>query len=821
MKKISLFFVAIFILFLLPISVSAASHGNNIQSKNCPLKPGNFYTYETTKSVWQVVPSDDGSCTKRALKSSKVYFTYENSWDAVKTVSADKINSIKDDPLGFLPWGPKYNPKGGALVKTLNDEKVYLLLNGKKYWITDENKFQELNYKWSWIEDVNSKLLDKFESEGQIDFTDHHPVGSLIKDPRSSRVYQLENKQGQIVKRHIEDSQVFNKLDYRFDRVVMADKNETYPTGTPITMSNYKEIMKNETESMSKKSTKRDSGKNLKNSFGKKPTTTEQRVTSTAKLYPARKDGKWGYIGKSGDWKIKPKFNYAKPFFQGRATVNILPSTTFDNKDSKWGIINKKGNFVVKPSYYSTSASAVPSSPIGHYSQGLAPVNASRTFGSYKKATSAEKTFYFDRSGKKKLADKFQKIGQFSDGLAPFVSKENSKIGYINKRGEVVIEPQYDEGLLYSDGLVPVRPEGKTFGGWKFINKQGKVVLEGPYREANSFHNGLALVEENDEMKYIGTKGNTVFKVDSFGSNTSFREDVAIVTKSKSDFEDYKAIVNKKGKVISNLSDLGKNICAAEPFHHGLAQIIISQDGSCITSSNRPTSEGMLDAVSLRSNTNSLYAYVDKKGNVVYEEKPSSANKVMNSVPKEERKKVKQLFTNSKKAVENENWKEYLKKYTEKGRTNLLKKYYTSLTFAIGFASALSDSSTTTKKSDQEDIDQLKKDWKQLLKDFGFYSMKDTDSSEKKQEDKLAKKFENMSLDRKAEFLSRLIGLFKKSGEDKKPQFGKLIDFKVQGDKGAILIEREDSDGDTEEKSETIIKKSGSWKWSEPFLINE
>jgi len=788
MRKTSLLFVAAFILFLLPISVSAANHGNNSQSNSCLLKPGNFYTHKTTKSIWQVVPSENGSCTKRPVKSSKVYFTYENSWDAVKTVSADKIKNIKDSSLGFLPWGPKYNPKGGALLKTTDDNKVYLLLNDKKYWITDKSKFQKLNYKWSWIEDVDSKLLKKYKSGGQIDFTDHHPAGSLVKYSNSDEVYRLEKRNGKLEKRPIANQEVFNKLGYRFNRVVTINDGEAYSTGTPITLDNLGKIIGEKSSSKNMKKENNQETKNL-----------------SINLYPAQKNGKWGYIDKKGNWKIEPRFNYAKPFFEGRAAVNVITSTTFDDKKSKWGVVDKSGQFIVKPEYYSTAITGIPRSPIGHYSEGLAPVNARSTFGSYKKSTGTKKVFYFNKDGNKKLSGKFKKVGQFSDGLAPILNK-NDEIGYIDKQGNIVIQPQYGEGLTYANGLIPVKPKGKTFGGWKFVDKQNNVVLPGPYGEARSFHNGLAKVEENDEMKYINTKGETVFSVDSFGSdNTSFWEDRAIVTKSSGDFDSYKAIVDLKGNVVSNLSNLDSKVCAAEPYHNGLAQIILSSDGFCSNSKSRSTSEAFLDAA--KFSTTSVYAYIDKQGNIVYKGKPGS-RKLMNSVSETERKSIKQLFNSSKTAVESENWKEYLKKYTKKGRSSLLKKYYTSLAFAVVF---LGESDMK-----QEKIDKIKNKWKQLLKDFNLANIKDKDSS-KDGESQLKKKFNSMSLQRKSEFLSRIMGLFKEAGEDKKPQFGNLIDFKIEGNKGAILIEKKESDGGTEEKSKTIIKENGNWKWNESF----
>ena len=199
----------------------------------CKLKP---ITYQGTPTVWLQTKR----CTKRPFKSSKMFTTYFDSWDKVENMSKSKVMNIKDDKAGFVPFGPKAKEqglmKGGALVKIPSDNRVYLLLGDKKYWITKENIFNELNYKWGWIQDISPQLLDKYESAGEINFTDHHPVNSLIKYPDSNKVYKLERDASKgIVKRHITDEEVFTQLGYRFDRVVTVDKDETYPDGSKIT----------------------------------------------------------------------------------------------------------------------------------------------------------------------------------------------------------------------------------------------------------------------------------------------------------------------------------------------------------------------------------------------------------------------------------------------------------------------------------------------------------------------------------------------------------------------------------------------------------
>ena len=178
------------------------------------------------------------NCEKRPFSKSNVFFTYFNSWKDVKVVAKDKLKAFKDDTLGFMPWGPKYDPKYGALVKIVTDPKVYLLLGEEKYWITSEEVFNKLSYKWNWIEDIDKALLDKYLTASEINYTDRHPNYTLVKYAKSSKVYRLEpdpNDSTKQVKRHVKDEKAFNALNFRWDRIVTVADSETYVDGAQLT----------------------------------------------------------------------------------------------------------------------------------------------------------------------------------------------------------------------------------------------------------------------------------------------------------------------------------------------------------------------------------------------------------------------------------------------------------------------------------------------------------------------------------------------------------------------------------------------------------
>ncbi len=201
------------------------------QAVGCPLPEQNAYKAPNSSAVYYITKQ----CTKRPFRSAKKYFTYFYSWNEVTHVSSYELASIPKDHLGFMPAGPLYDPKYGALVKTVDDPKVYLLLGNEKYWITDESVFNKLGYSWNWIEDIDQRLLNNYFTGSEINYTNRHPNYTIVKYPDSADVYRLEpdpTDASKQIKKHIKDEKEFNSFGFRWDRIVVIDKTEQYNTGS-------------------------------------------------------------------------------------------------------------------------------------------------------------------------------------------------------------------------------------------------------------------------------------------------------------------------------------------------------------------------------------------------------------------------------------------------------------------------------------------------------------------------------------------------------------------------------------------------------------
>jgi hypothetical protein len=129
-------------------------------------------------------------------------------------------------------------------------------------------------------------------------------------------------------------------------------------------------------------------------------------------------NGKYGYIDCQNDWIIKPKFQNARRFVNGKAGVQRkISDGNFD-----WGFINCSGDTI--------------------------------------------------------LDFQFQHVGDFYDGVVPVC--KNDKWGVVNERNEVVVPFEYDNkwpicDYRYKDGLILLHKSDKQF----YFDSNGEIVWKG------------------------------------------------------------------------------------------------------------------------------------------------------------------------------------------------------------------------------------------------------------------------------------------------------------------------------------------------------
>lgn len=123
----------------------------------------------------------------------------------------------------------------------------------------------------------------------------------------------------------------------------------------------------------------------------------------------------------------------------------------------------------------------------------------------------------------------------------------------------VLIKPQYDTTLAFTEGLGRVRQNGK----YGFVDKTGKIVIAAKYDAADAFSEGFATVLLDNAQFFIDKKGIDVFKK-SFKMISAFSDGLAMCSNN----EGKRGFIDKKGNEVIPIT-----LDAAFPFQSGLAPV--------------------------------------------------------------------------------------------------------------------------------------------------------------------------------------------------------------------------------------------------------
>lgn len=269
-------------------------------------------------------------------------------------------------------------------------------------------------------------------------------------------------------------------------------------------------------------------------------------VSAEAKklLAPAQISNKWGFIDRTGKFVVKPQFFEARKFTENLAAVR--PAT-------KWGFINSAGKYVIKPAF----------DEVNTFMEGMAYVRT------------GDKTGFVDTKGNVKYLtwDNVTITRRFSDGLvlALFDVSGVTRYGYLDKSLNVAIDCSYDLALPFSEGLAPVRKDGK----WGYIDKSNKMVIPAKYNSADGFSEGMAAVWFDGKYAYIDKKGNVLFYAQSVRDiysalgemfiADSFKSGCARISTGGKSFR----IINTKGEILTDKISYGSRYSESLAVYSG------------------------------------------------------------------------------------------------------------------------------------------------------------------------------------------------------------------------------------------------------------
>lgn len=163
-------------------------------------------------------------------------------------------------------------------------------------------------------------------------------------------------------------------------------------------------------------------------------------------LFPALKNGKYGYINPSGDWVIEPQFLDAKPYSGNYASVS---------RQSTWEFIGKNGQAPSNEQW----------DEIRDFKNDIAISGKSNEL------------YLLSSSGNKLNETGFEKILRLENGF--FLVEKDQKTGLYNAQGQEVLAPEYDQIQMENEQFILVRKNGKA----GVLKSSGEVLFPLDYLE--------------------------------------------------------------------------------------------------------------------------------------------------------------------------------------------------------------------------------------------------------------------------------------------------------------------------------------------------
>lgn len=110
-----------------------------------------------------------------------------------------------------------------------------------------------------------------------------------------------------------------------------------------------------------------------------------------------------------------------------------------------------------------------------------------------------------NRQGEEVVPPVYEEVTYPSDGMIRVT--KNGLMGFLNESGVMVIEPQYRAASTFFEDYAVVTAGDSNFVEYVYINKQNQIVLRNDYQYAYPFFNGYAVVKKYDRFGIIDKSG--------------------------------------------------------------------------------------------------------------------------------------------------------------------------------------------------------------------------------------------------------------------------------------------------------------------------
>lgn len=199
----------------------------------------------------------------------------------------------------------------------------------------------------------------------------------------------------------------------------------------------------------------------------------------------------------------------------------------------------------------------------------------------------------------------------------PFVGESNRYIiddyysgmrGYINKKGEVAIKPQFVYAKHFREGLAVVADD--TYGPYGYIDTTGRVVIEKKFADAEPFSGGMAPVKVGEYWGFINRRGDIIIQP-KYKEVMPFSEGLAAV---QNDNERW-GFINNHGEIV-----VEPQFYTVGSFFNGLAIAdggYIGHDGKYVISPKYIRAFSFNEGRAIVCDKRNLYSIIDTLGNVI------------------------------------------------------------------------------------------------------------------------------------------------------------------------------------------------------------
>lgn len=112
---------------------------------------------------------------------------------------------------------------------------------------------------------------------------------------------------------------------------------------------------------------------------------------------------------------------------------------------------------------------------------------------------------FVDRDGKLRIANRYEGVAPFSDGMAAVMLR--GRWGFVDKVEALRVQPIYTQVQPFHGGAAAVKKESK----WGFVNKQGRETIKPQYDQVQLLPTGRYVVEKDGRKGLVSESGRELY----------------------------------------------------------------------------------------------------------------------------------------------------------------------------------------------------------------------------------------------------------------------------------------------------------------------